>query len=338
MAKDGTLTLPPALATLPGADINTPTGTTGLFVVCKTAGFVEFYDPATLTRTDEIKLPDFPHEVVLSPDRATAYVSIYGNGQVGTNTRPGTQIAVIDLARRKLTGFIEMAPFLAPHGMSFDRAGQLWATAETSNAVVVIDPVRGAIVGAVQVGSQRTHFIAMTPDGAKLYAPHRQLKMVSVIDVATRTEIKRIPNFRYECQGVCVAPDGNRVYQASSARPEITIIDPHSDEVAGSVMVDGLGGDFPPQLTRLKVSPDNRWLVVSYNVSRRAAVLDTQDLNRQFLFELDKGPMGIAFQDAGRRALVTNHDAGSVAIIDLEAMKPVGQFATHMGAEAMAFY
>lgn len=103
-------------------------------------------------------------------------------------------------------------------------------------------------------------------------------------------------------------------------------------------MVDGLGGDFPPQLTRLKVSPDNRWLVVSYNVSRRAAVLDTQDLNRQFLFELDKGPMGIAFQDAGRRALVTNHDAGSVAIIDLEAMKPVGQFATHMGAEAMAFY
>jgi len=330
------MTLPPATRTQPGADINHSLGTNGLIVVCKRDGFVEFHDGKNFALQEEIKLPDFPHEVVLSPDRKKAYVSIYGNGQVGTNTKPGTQIAVIDVAARKLKGFIEIAPYLAPHGMMFDRAGQLWATAELSNAIVVIDPVRGVVVGGVQLGSHRTHFLAVTPDGAKVYVPHRQLKWVSVVEVETRREVKRIANFSYECQGVAVAPDNNRVYQAASARPLISVIDPTTDEVAGAVTVEGLG-DFPPQLTRLRVSPDNRYLVVSYNVSRKAAVLDTRDLRRQFLFDLEKSPMGIAFPDRSR-AFVTNHDSGSVAILDLETMKQVGRFETHMGAETMAFF
>jgi len=336
MADSATGNLPPSMATEPGADINASTGTTGLFIVCKTDGFAEFHDPVTYARMDEIKLPDFPHEVVLSPDRKTAYVSIYGNGQVGTNTKPGTQIAVIDLLRRKLKGFIEIAPYLAPHGLTFDSAGQLWATAELSNGIVAIDPVRGIVTGAVLLGSHRTHFMAATPDGTKLYVPHRQLKFVSVVDIELRREVKRIQNFSYECQGVCVAPDGNRVYQASSARPLVSIIDPATDEVASAVMVEGLG-DFPPQLTRLKVSLDNRFLVVSYNASRKAAVLDTRDLRRQFLFDTEKSPMGISFPDS-HHAFITNHDSGSVSIIDLDSMKLVGRFETHLGAESMAFY
>jgi DNA-binding beta-propeller fold protein YncE len=336
MADSGSGTLPPVETTEPGADINMSTGTSGLVVVCKTDGFVEFYDAKTFARSDEIKLPDFPHEVVLSPDRKTAYVSIYGNGQVGTNTRPGTQIAVIDLARRKLEGFIEIAPYLAPHGLTFDRAGHLWATAELSNGIVEIDPVRGVVIGAVMLGSHRTHFFAMTPDGGKIYVPHRQLKFMSVVDVASRRELKRISNFSYECQGVAVAPDGNRVYQAASARPLVTVIDPRTDEVAGQVMVEGMG-DFPPQLTRLKVSPDNRFVVVSYNVSRKAAVIDTRDLKRQVLFDLEKAPMGIAFPDR-HRAFVANHDSGSISIIDLETMTLEGRIATHIGTETMAFY
>jgi DNA-binding beta-propeller fold protein YncE len=336
MADGGNLGLPPVAETVAGADANTPVGTRELLVVCKSDAFVEFYDAQNLARVDEIKLPDFPHEVVLSPDRKTAYVSIYGNGQVGTNTKPGTRIAVIDLATRKLSGFIELAPYLAPHGMMFDRAGHLWATAELSNSIIVIDPLRGSVLGAVELGSHRTHFLAVTPDGAKVYAPHRQLKFVSVVEVASRKEVKRIQNFPYECQGVCVAPDGNRVYQASSARPLVSVIDPRTDEVAGAAMIEGLG-DFPPQLTRLKVSPDNRWLVVSYNVSRKAAVLDTRDLRRQHLFDLERGPMGIAFSAEGH-ALVTNHDSGSIAILDLATMTQAGRNATHQGAETMAFY
>ena len=135
------MTLPPAIRTEPGRDINHSLGGNGLIVVCKRDGFVEFHDGKTFALQEEIKLPDFPHEVVLSPDRKKAYVSIYGNGQVGTNTEPGTRIAVLDIAGKKLDGFIEVAPFLAPHAMcsgrppnratpssiSTRRAGSCWA-------------------------------------------------------------------------------------------------------------------------------------------------------------------------------------------------------------------
>jgi YVTN family beta-propeller protein len=192
------------------------------------------------------------------------------------------------------------------------------------------------VQGYVPVGSHRTHFMAATPDGSKIYAPHRQLTFVSVIDTATKEVTKRITDFNYECQGVAVAPDGNRIYQASSARPELSVIDPRTDTVAGTARIDGLG-EFPPQLTRLRVSPDNRHVVVSFNRSGYAAVLDTRDFGHQHLFKLEKGPMGIAFPDAGT-ALVTNHDNGSVSIIDLGTMQLMGRFTTHMGAETMAFY
>jgi YVTN family beta-propeller protein len=329
--------LPPALHAAPGSDPNLSTGSAGLLIVAKAASVVEFFDPRSLKRLGEIALPNFPHEVILSPDRKTAYVSIYGNGIVGTNTEPGTRIAVIDLAKQRLDGFIEVTPYLGPHGMMFDRAGNLWATAEMSNTLIVIDPKRGAVVGAVPIGSHRTHWLAVTPDGAKIYAPHRQLNWVSVVDVATRTVVKKIPNFIYECQGIAIAPDGNRIYQASSARPLVSVIDPNTDTVVGEIMVDGLG-DFPPQHTRLKLSPDNQTLVVTYNVSRKAALLDTADLGSQRILPLEKGPMGIAFPDQGDTAFVTNHDEGSITLLDLKSKKVVGRFATKMGPETLAFF
>ncbi len=331
------MTLPPAKPTRPGADINHPLGTNGLVVVCKSAGFVEFHDTRNYDTVEELKLPDFPHEVVLSPDRTKAYVSIYGNGQVGTNTEPGTKIAVIDLPTKKLDGFIEIAPFLAPHGMMFDKAGLLWATAESSHALVFIDPRRGVVLGHVETQSLRTHFMAATADGSKLYVPHRQLSFMSVVDTATKRVTKRIPDFRYECQGVATAPDGNRVYQASSARPEISVIDPASDTVAGKIVVEGLG-DFPPQLNRLRVSPDNRYLVISFHVSRKAAIIDVEAPERQHLFALEKAPMGIAFSADMSNAFVTNHDSGTISVIDLKAMQLAGSIKTHLGAETMAFY
>ena len=48
--------------------------------------------------------------------------------------------------------------------------------------------------------------------------------------------------------------------------------------------------------------------------------------------------MGIAFSADLRSAFVTNHDSGTISVIDLKAMKLAGTFKTHMGAETMAFY
>jgi DNA-binding beta-propeller fold protein YncE len=149
--------------------------------------------------------------------------------------------------------------------------------------------------------------------------------------------IKRIPNFIYECQGIAVAPDGNRVYQASSARPRVDVIDPKTDTVVAGASVRDMQ-DVPPQLTRLRVAPDNRHLVMSFHVTGQIAVFDTQDLDRQNVFASGKGTMGIAFQDSGTTAFVTNHDEGSISVLDLVAMRIAGRFPTRMGPEMIACY
>jgi DNA-binding beta-propeller fold protein YncE len=197
--------------------------------------------------------------------------------------------------------------------------------------------VRGAVTGHVEIGTQRSHWLAMTPDGNKLYVPHRNFTFVSVVDVHQRTVLKRIPNFIYECQGIAVAPDGNRIYQAQSSRPRVDVIDPKTDTVAGSVSVRAMP-DAPPQLTRLRVSPDNRHLIMSFHTTSQVAVFDTHDLKSQYVFATGKGPMGIAFQDFGSKAFVTNHDQGSISVIDLGAMRLTGEITTPMGPEMIACY
>jgi DNA-binding beta-propeller fold protein YncE len=117
----------------------------------------------------------------------------------------------------------------------------------------------------------------------------------------------------------------------------VSVIDPKTDTVAGQILVEGLG-EFPPQHTRLRVSPGNRHVVVTYNTAGMAAVLDTGDLRRQRLFKVEQGPMGIAFPDQGSLAFIANHNQGSVSVIDLETMKLAHRFDTHKGAETLAFY
>jgi DNA-binding beta-propeller fold protein YncE len=67
-------------------------------------------------------------------------------------------------------------------------------------------------------------------------------------------------------------------------------------------------------------------------------VFDTADLQRQQVFSSGQGAMGIAFQDAGRKAFVTNHDEGSITILDLDDRRIEGRIPTRMGPEMIACY
>src|SRR5262245_34512459 len=110
--------------------LNAPTGTSGLIMVDKVGGQVRFFDPATdkelasFAPTPEAGVK--AHEVAISPDHKTAYVTVYGDGVYGNNPHPGHSVAIIDLASRKMTGSIDIAPHQAPHGIQVDAKGMLY--------------------------------------------------------------------------------------------------------------------------------------------------------------------------------------------------------------------
>src|SRR3569832_2364881 len=55
------------------------------------------------------------HEVIASPDGKTAYVPIYGNSGVGKPGTDGTNIAVIDIASKKVIGNVAFDHGIRPH-------------------------------------------------------------------------------------------------------------------------------------------------------------------------------------------------------------------------------
>ena len=62
------------------------------------------------------------------------------------------------------------------------------------------------------------------------------------------------------------------------------------------------------------------------------------DLSTQTTFPVSASPMGVAFHPDGRTALVSNHGAGKITVVDLEAAAPLREFEAGVGVETLAFY
>lgn len=314
-------------------DVNNPTGHGGLLAIDKRGCQALFFDPTTLQEVARFDLPARPHELAISPDHRTAYVSIYGSGVYGNNPRPGQTIAVIDLERREHIDTVTVSPYLAPHGLMLGAGELLYASCDTSGVVAVIDLARQAVLGAIEAGSTGNHQIVLLPDGSKLYAENEdQTTFVSVLDPRSRQRRREVP-IPHGALGLCATADGRFVLVTDSQEPALLVIDTRSDTLVDTVALKGYA--HPAQ--RVRCSPDGRYVVVTADEEPLATVLDA-GLTRQSTFTVADGPMGVAFHPDGRTALVANHGAGRITIADLETGQPTGEFAAGVGVETLAFY
>ena len=103
-----------------------------LLVVTKQSHALAIVDGATLHVLARIPIGEDPHEVIVGPDRKTAYVSNYGEGTLHT-------LAVVDLPNQKPLPPIDLAPLRGPHGLTLHNE-TLWFTAEGSKALGTLNP------------------------------------------------------------------------------------------------------------------------------------------------------------------------------------------------------
>lgn len=324
-----------ACAPAANLDFNNPTGTQGLIMIDKLGGFVRFFDPVSLKELSSFAIPDGPpHELAISPDHKTAYIPVYGDGVYGRNPHPGHIIAVVDLASKKMTGTIDVSPYLAPHGLQVDAKGTLYATCDQSRKFLVIDPKARTITAAIDTEGTG-HWIAVLPDGSKAYVANKNDRLfVSVIDIKARKMIGKIdmPN---GTQGITVSPDGKRVLAVDYKDPKFMVIDTATDKIVDTVAVErNQTGPF-----RVKYSPDGSKLVSCDSQAGLANILSTADLHgRQTVLTVGKTPFGIAFSADSKTALVSNHGDGTISVIDLPGAKVVNTFKAGTGIETLAYY
>ena len=324
-----------ALSPAANLDFNNPTGTQGLIMIDKLGGFVRFFDPASLKELSSFAIPDGPpHELAISPDHKTAYIPIYGDGVYGRNPHPGHVIAIVDLASKKLTGTIDISPYIAPHGLQVDSQGTLYASCDLSRKFLVIDPKTRTITAAIDTDGTG-HWIAVLPDGSKAYVANKNDRLfVSVIDIKARRMIGKVdmPN---GTQGITVSPDGKRVLAVDYKDPKFMVIDTATDKIVDTVAVEkNQTGPF-----RVKYSPDGSKLVTCDSQAGLANILSTSDLHgKQTVLTVGKTPFGIAFSADSKTALVSNHGDGTISVIDVPGAKVVNTFKAGTGIETLSYY
>jgi len=294
---------------------------------------VEFYDGATHARLAALDMPAPVHELALTPERA--YGTVYGGGVFGKNKDPDHRVVVIDLAAREIDGFIDVGAYLAPHGLMFSADGLLWVTAELNNAILGIDVIRRKVLAAIDIGGA-AHWLTLSPDGKRAYASHKQMPCLGIIDLLNRRVAGQV-NIPNRCEGVALSKDGARLYVASHAAPELNVIDTRSDKLIESIRIEGGGADRT-QLRRVRISPDERWLLFSSHLDGNVAIFSLPDLEQTALVKVGKAPMGFGFPAAADRALVCNHDDGVVSMLDLAAGTVTASFTTGNGCEFVEYY
>lgn len=314
-------------------DLNNRPGGPHLIVTAKTAHKLHFLDAATFAVTATLDMPGSTHELALSADGRTVYGSVYGDGVFAKRVDPDRRIVVIDLPSQSLKRIIDLGQVYAPHGVMMDGDGTLWSSAELGNAVLAIDPATDRVT-PIDVGAT-AHWVAISHAADKVFVSVKQSHAV-VVDRARRAVIDRI-ELPGVVEGLAISPDGGTLYLAAQGAAELYVVDAASHALRDTVAIGGANGG-KPQMRRVRVSPDGRYVLVSSNQDHHAAIFLVDGLRQVASIPVRKGPMGFGFAPDGRHAYLCCHDEATILELEL-ATGTVGRtVATAAGCEFIASY
>jgi DNA-binding beta-propeller fold protein YncE len=314
-------------------DVNNRPGGPNLIVTAKTAHKVHFLDAETLTLSKTIDMPGSTHELALSADGRTAYGSVYGDGIFIKRINPDRRIVVIDLPSQSLSRVIDLGHVYAPHGVMMDQSGSVWCSGELGNAVLVIDPSTDK-VQRIDVGNT-AHWVAISHATGKAFVSVKS-DYVVVVDVDRRSVIDRI-KVPQVTEGLAISPDGATLYVCAQTAPEFYVVDAKTHALTRTVAIDETN-PLNPQMRRVRVSPDNRYVVVSSNKGEHAAIYAADGLQRIASFPTKKSPMGFGFAPDGEHAYLCCHDDSVVFEFELKTGRVARTFPTDAGCEFIVAY
>lgn len=157
-------------------------------------------------------------------------------------------------------------------------------------------------------------FMAVTPDGRRLLVSNWCGFDVSVVDLATGAELKRIDVGRHP-RGIAVTNDSRRAYVTVMGEAKISVIDLGSLAVVGSVPEAG----FTPR--HLLLSPDGRYLYVSNNHGNQVRKIDLRNGTLAGTAATGKEPRTMAMAEDGESLYVVNYADGTVSKVRTSDMK-----------------
>jgi YVTN family beta-propeller protein len=235
------------------------------------------------------------------------------------------KVTVIDAATDSVVAVVDF-PSLGfsanpkPHHIVVEPDGSYWYVSLVGdNAVVKLDRANHVVAKAETV---TPGLLALDPTRDVLYST-RSMSAVNAparIAVINRTSmaVEEVEVLVSRPHGLAVAPDGKHAYVASLGTNQIAVYDAQREHVA---IVEVPGGDTSQVLVQLAVSPDNRTLVATAQLTGKLLVFDLTDPVKPRLVQrvtTGKWPWLVTFTPDGREVWVPNQLSNDVTVVDAQ--------------------
>jgi DNA-binding beta-propeller fold protein YncE len=270
------------------------------------------------------------HEVTASPDGKTAYVPIYGNSGVGKPGTDGSNMVVIDVASRRVTGQVDFGKGVRPHLPVFNpKTGVLYVTTELDQAIIIVDPTTLKIIGKIPTGQAESHMLAVSHDGRRGYTANVGPGTVSALDLEARKTLAVIP-ISGETQRISISPDDKLVFTADQTKPQLAVIDTATNRVRTWIALPGAGYGTAS-------TPDGKWLLVDVPSNRQVAVVDLTSMKVAKTLDVPAAPQAVVVRPDGREAYVSCDSSHKIAVIDTAGWTVRTTIDAGTGADGLAW-
>jgi len=290
-----------------------PASSAGLLFVANqfdhTANLVDLSSRKTVAR---IGMDVNGHEVVVSPDNKWGFIPIYGNSGVGKPGTDGATIEVVDLKSARAVRIIDLGKPVRPHCAKFGPDGMLYVSAELANAIYIVDPKSGKVIGEAPTGDVESHMFVLSPDGHRAYTANVGPGTVSVVDLQRRKVLAVIPIAKH-VQRISISPDGTRVFTHDQGAPRIAVIDTATNKLARWI-------DLPATVYSSTPTPDGK-LLVANAPSGKALVIDLSTEKVAATYPIPEAIGEVAVNATGEFAFISCPAKGTIEVLNLRATK-----------------
>lgn len=326
-----------------------------LLVLEKAQNTLVVVDPVNLTIVARVPVGNDPHEVAVSEDGKTAYISNYSGG----NT-----IAVVDLVAQKPLAPIDLGALRSPHGLEFVN-GKLYFTAEGAKVVGRYDPATQKIDWVIGTGQNRTHMVTVSKDLKTVFTSNVSSATISIIEQTAAQGrgpggpggapppgrgpggpggpgrggppgggtpdwmVTNIP-VGHGSEGFDLTPDGKELWIANAQDSTISVLDVATKKVVATI-------PSTKAANRLKITLDGKYAFVSDLDGNDLLVIDAATRKEFKKIPLPSSSEGLLMAPGGQTVYTTLNSRDAVAVIDLKTMTMTGEVKTGRGPDGLAW-
>lgn len=298
-----------------------------ILVANQQAASATIVDLATNAIT-HIPVGNGPHEAAISPDGRWGFISVYG---VGGPQGAGNQIAVIDMAEKKVVRMIDLGTYTRPHGV-VPVAGsplKLIVTSETTQNIITVDAEKGVVLGAIPTGAQGSHMVAVQADAKRAYTANIGSGTMTAFDLVTGKTTGTVA-IGPRSEGLATTSDGNEVWIGSNDAGTVSVVD-----VAAMKVDTVLGGFGVPY--RMAVSPNRQLAVIVEAQGNRISVIDAKARKPLGTVDVGGSPRGVAISPDSKTAFITLGPENAVVIVDLVTRTVLARHAVQTAPDGVAY-